>query len=259
MSLVLYQGAISTCSQKVRLALAEKSLCYERIDVNVPAREHLTEAYLSLNPNGVVPTLVHDGQPIIDSSVICEYLDDAFPTLTLTPSDARGRAAMRAWMRYFEEVPTAAIRVPSFNRVLVRDFLSPARLEEMRARSPLRRHFYRDLGPNGFPEEQYRRSIERLSDCLRRVDGALQNQRPYLLGQLVSIADIVLLPTLVRMEDIGLTVLWKDYPAVASWFGRMKDRSSFAEAYYPGSRLQMPAPAQNSDKETEKAEDAEHL
>jgi glutathione S-transferase len=72
--------------------------------------DHLKPEYLKLNPNGVVPTLVHDGAPIIDSSVICEYLDEVFPQRSTTPPDAFGRAQMRAWQRYIEEVPTPATR-----------------------------------------------------------------------------------------------------------------------------------------------------
>ena len=71
----LYHAHPSTCSQKVRLCLAEKGLDYTSRTVNLRANENLSPAYLALNPNGVVPTMVHDGHVIIDSSVICEYLD----------------------------------------------------------------------------------------------------------------------------------------------------------------------------------------
>ena len=77
--LELYHSPISTCSQKVRLVLAEKELPWTPREIHFTAREHLSEAYLQLNPNGVVPTLVHDGDPIVNSSVINEYLDDVFP------------------------------------------------------------------------------------------------------------------------------------------------------------------------------------
>ena len=239
MRLVLYHGSISTCSQKVRLVLAEKGLAYEKVDVDVPAREHLTEAYLKLNPNGVVPTLVHDGRPVIDSSVICEYLDEVFPNPPLVPRDPVDRANMRAWMRYFEEVPTSAIRTPSYNRVLIRDFGAERseRLNDLRRRSPLRRHFYEDLGPEGFSDTAYARSIERLSDCVRRVNSALADGRAFLLGASPTIADFVLLPSAVRMADIGLAELWRDHPHLSAWFERMGKRPSFGQAYYAGCRL----------------------
>ena len=112
MTLTLYNFPQSTCSQKVRLALWEKGLDFEDRIVNHREREHLRPAYLALNPNGVVPTLVHDDNVIIDSSVICEYLDEVFPETSLSMPDPVGRAHMRKWLRYLEEVPTPAIRVP---------------------------------------------------------------------------------------------------------------------------------------------------
>jgi glutathione S-transferase len=120
--LKLYNFPQSTCSQKVRLTLWEKGLDFLDRPVNSAAREHLSDWYLKLNPNGVVPTLDHDGSIIIDSSVIMEYLDEVFPENSLTPSDPVARAKVRKWMRYFEEVPTPAIRVPSFNRYLSKRF-----------------------------------------------------------------------------------------------------------------------------------------
>jgi len=117
LTLTLYHNPVSTCSQKVRLVLAEKGLSYESKVIVWGNNEHLTEEYLKINPNGVVPSLVHDEDPVIDSSVICEYLDEVFPGVSLTPKDPVMRAKMRAWMRYFEEVPTTAIRVPSFSKL----------------------------------------------------------------------------------------------------------------------------------------------
>lgn len=77
--LELYHAHISTCSQKVRLCLAEKGLAWTSHPIEFATGEHLRPAYLQLNPNGVVPTLVHDGRPVIDSSVICEYLEEIAP------------------------------------------------------------------------------------------------------------------------------------------------------------------------------------
>ena len=112
----LYNAAHSTCSQKVRICLAEKDLPFEDIKLDLgKAKDHLKPDYLKINPNGVVPTLVDDGQIVLDSSVICEYLDEKYPDIRLTPDDLVERARMRAWMRFLEEVPTAAVRVPSFN------------------------------------------------------------------------------------------------------------------------------------------------
>ena len=78
-TLELYNFPQSTCSQKVRLTLWERQIEFTDRPVDSTKREHLSDWYLKLNPNGVVPTLIHDGAVIIDSSVIMEYLEDVFP------------------------------------------------------------------------------------------------------------------------------------------------------------------------------------
>ena len=240
MTLKLYHHPVSTCSQKVRLALAEKELAFDQHVIDWGKQDHLSDWYLAINPNGVVPTLVHDGQSIPDSSVICEYLDEVFPQARLSPPDAAGRARMRAWMRYFEEVPTVAIRAPSFNKLFVkplRNDKTSAEFEAMTERMPLRKHFYRQMSETGFPEHVVAESKEKLRKALERVDRALADGRPFLLGQDYAIADIVLVPTVVRMEDLGLSGIWSDLPRVAGWFDRVQARPSFAVAYMPGSRV----------------------
>src|SRR5436853_2508295 len=102
MSVILYNAPESTCSQRVRFVLNAKAIPFEDVRVDLKAGEHVKPAYLALNPNGVVPTLTHDGKPVIDSSVIIEYLDEVFPDTPLTPRDAIGRAAMRSLMRFID-------------------------------------------------------------------------------------------------------------------------------------------------------------
>ena len=114
--LELYSAPQSTCSQKVRLTLAEKGLDFVEHKLKLFQNDQLKPEYLKLNPNGVVPTLVDDGVPIIDSSVIMEYLDEEYPTTRLSPCDSKERARMRAWLRYFEEVPTAPASFPPITR-----------------------------------------------------------------------------------------------------------------------------------------------
>ncbi len=239
--LTLYHLEHSTCSQKVRLVLAEKGLGYESRIMDWQKTEHLSDWYLALNPNAVVPTLTHHGKAVVDSSVICEYLDEAFPARPLTPVDPLERARMRSWMRYFEEVPTAAIRVPSFNHVLARTFkaMGEEAFEAYIERLPLRKHFYKQLGDAGFNEATYKESMERLDKCLRRVSDTLADGRPFLLGDNYSIADILLVPTVVRLDDLGLNHVWADMPRIEAWYGGVKARPSFDLAYIPGSRMHV--------------------
>ena len=87
MTILLYDFGNSVCCQKVRITLREKGLAWEAVPVNLFAAEQYDPKYLKLNPKGLVPTLVHDGNAIAESTLICEYLDDAFPEPPLKPAD----------------------------------------------------------------------------------------------------------------------------------------------------------------------------
>ena len=90
--LELFHNDMSTCSQKVRLALAEKGLDWTDHHLNLRAADQQKLDYLALNPNGVVPTIRDYGTVVIESTVINEYLDDAYPAPPLRPEDASARS-----------------------------------------------------------------------------------------------------------------------------------------------------------------------
>ncbi len=238
--LTLYNAAHSTCSQKVRICLAEKSLAFEDIRLDLgKAKDHLKPDYLKINPNGVVPTLVDDGNVIIDSSVICEYLDERYPAVRLTPDDLVERARMRAWMRFLEEVPTAAVRVPSFNMGFLPRFegLDRQKFEaEQSDVRPIRKQFYRRMGTGGFKKEDVEASLEQLGNTCRRMDQALESG-PWLPGAQYSLADIIVAPLIDRMADLGFAEIWDPYPHVTDWYARMQTRPAFQQTFYPGARM----------------------
>ena len=239
MTLELYNSPMSTCSQKVRLCLAEKRLDWVDRRLDYYKNEYTSPDYLKLNPNGVVPTLVHDGQAITDSSVICEYLDEMFPDPSLVPQDPVLRARMRAFMRFAEEVPTPAIRVPSFRIVAPRRFAgmdAETFDRDVASRKPLRKHFFRKMGTAGFSDEDLQIALDQLALTVQRMQGALV-EGPWLIGQSYSIADIVVIPTIDRMNDLGLAGIWDSAPRVAEWYDRARERQAYAATYYPGSRL----------------------
>jgi glutathione S-transferase len=232
MSLRIHDFAIAFSAQMVRLVLAEKGLEYETRLVDPMISENLGEAYLKINPDGVVPTLEHDGVIITNSSAIAEYIDDAFPQPALSPSDKVARAHMRAWMRFFEDVTAPAVRWPSWQRFffpMLKPLLGMERFREMAAHPHLA-HFYNRLGEDGFPPELVAEAEEDLMRTFVRMNKALADGRNFLVNDL-TLADLVVLPLIVRAEDIGLHVLWSDLPFFVKWFGRMQARPSFGEVF----------------------------
>lgn len=89
----------SSAAYRVRIAIALKGLSVEQVPVDLRARgggEQQTEAYRALNPAGLVPVLVEDGQVLTQSLAIVEYLNEVHPEPPLLPDDALGRARVRA-------------------------------------------------------------------------------------------------------------------------------------------------------------------
>ena len=93
--ITLYDFGNSVAFQKVRIALCAKGLDWETVKIDLFRSEQYDAKYLKLNPKGVVPTLVHEGKVIIESTAICEYLEETFPEPRLIPSDPWFRAGMR--------------------------------------------------------------------------------------------------------------------------------------------------------------------
>src|SRR5690554_1156746 len=102
MSLVLYHGWTSSASRRVRLYLEEKGLTYESHEIDLAAQQQHSPEYLRINPNGVIPAIIHDGRALHESATICEYLEEVFPEPSLCPSDPYDRARMRNWVRHVD-------------------------------------------------------------------------------------------------------------------------------------------------------------
>jgi glutathione S-transferase len=239
--LELHGAPQSTCSQRVRFVLNAKDLAFEEHRLDLFSGDQLRPEYLKLNPNGLVPTLVHGGVPVIESSVILEYLEEVFEDgRTLVPADALERARMRALIRFIDEMPTPAVRVPSYNLAFLPHFQSMSE-EAFRALAdskPLRREFLLKMGRTGFPEADMDEALERLRRAVQRMADAIRDSGgPWLLGARISLADVAIMPVIVRMHDIRLGHLWSDRPAVAEWFEAIRADPAFAPTYYPGSLL----------------------
>lgn len=238
MPLELLNSPVSTCSQKVRMALAEKGLPWTDRVISFEQGEHLSDWYLKLNPNGVVPTLLHDGSVIRDSSVINEYLEDVFPDKPLRPEGPLERARMREWRQYIDEVPTEAIRYPSFNAHFVRltASMTDEQFERHVSRLPLRKHFYQRMGRTGFSKSEVDAALERLRQTVERMQNSLCESE-WLANDAFTLADVSIMPTIVRMDDLGLSHLWSDLPRVKDWYARIQKRASFAATYPPAARM----------------------
>jgi glutathione S-transferase len=239
--LTLYGAPQSTCSQRVRFVLNAKGLPFEEKKLDLLAGDQLKPDYLRLNPNGVVPTLINGDEVVIDSSVIIEYLDEIVPEPEhFTPKPPGERARMRALMRFIDEVPAAAVRVPTYNLAFLPRF---ARMTEeefiaFAESKPLRKAFMLAMGRKGFPQSEMDASIDRMRRTYQRMeDSVTASGGPFLQGQRPTLADITLMPAIVRMDDLSLASTWADRPAIGRWYEAIRAEPAFKPTYYPGSLL----------------------
>jgi glutathione S-transferase len=241
MSFILYNAPQSTCSQRVRFVLNAKQLPFAEEKLDLLAGDQLKPDYLALNPNGVVPTLDHDGNIVTDSSVIIEYLDEIAPEPeTFTPASPIARAKMRALMRFIDEMPAAAVRVPTFNLAFLPRFAAMSE-EEFLAfaeSKPLRKEFMLAMGRTGFPEKEMNAALERMRRTYERMDLEIAaSGGPWLMGKDITLADVAVMPAIVRMADLGLDTMWREMPRIVRWYDEIRAHPAFKPTYYFGSLL----------------------
>jgi len=239
MTFKLYNAPQSTCSQRVRFVFNGKKVPFDEVKLNLLAGDQLKPDYLKLNPNGVVPTLDHDGDIVIDSTVITEYLDEVVPQPTFTPESPVKRARMRALMHFIDEMPAAAVRVPTFNLAFLPSFQKMSRDDfvAMAESKPLRREFMMTMGQTGFPQAEMDAALARLRRSYERMDAEIAaSGGPWLLGKDISLADVAVMPALVRMHDLNMPG-WLDLPRIVTWFDNIRAHPAFAPTFYHGSLL----------------------
>lgn len=237
----------SVHSLKVRIVLAEKGVDWRSRLVELLKFEHLRPEYLALNPSGVVPTLVHDETPIYDSSPICEYLEEVFPEPALRPDEAIGRARMRSWLKFHDDVVHPALRAASFE-LLYKPILREIPAETLVAlvsRHPRveRRQKFLD-GARG--EIDWGGLVSaavaciQIGDCANR---ALDSGSPWLLGDRFTLADAAMAPFADRVENLGFQdLVWGGRDRGAAWARRVCERRSVKQSRTPPTH-RLPRPA----------------
>ncbi|MPZ58274.1 MAG: hypothetical protein GEU91_17630 [Rhizobiales bacterium] len=234
----LYHYWSSVCSQKARLCLAEKSLPWESVHVDLFNFENYQPAYTRLNPKALVPALDHDGRIVIESNVILEYLEDVFPQVWLRPGDAYERSLARLWLFNAEEIAHPNVGVCSHNARHAVRFKSAGISDEVVLRAA-------DQCPNPVVGLRLRRRIEvgvteadeneayaKLDYLLDQMERQLE-QGPWLAGAQYSLADIGMAPMINRIEVLPRPeiIAAARRPRVADWWQRIQARPAFVEAF----------------------------
>ncbi len=234
----LYHHGSSACAAKVRFALEEKHLDWASHVVDIFRGEQFSQDFRALNPKAVVPVLVHDGFVIPESTIICEYLEEAFPSDAIYPTSARGRAQVRFWTKAVDEelhpACSAITYVVSHRHTLLRNGVGT----------------FEDFLTNGAPEGAATRRVKwewiqhgleapgaadkiRLYDAyMHKMEHALKDTA-WLVEDRFSMADIAMTPYVNRLAALSMERMWQNgrLPRLESWYERVRSRATFAPSF----------------------------
>lgn len=194
----LYDFLPCPFGQKVRVVLAEKSLSYELVEVDLSRNEQRRPEFLRLNPFGKVPVLIDEDTVVYDSTIINEYLDDEYPDPLVLPR--LEHSSLRARARMFEDFADNSF-TPQVGQLMGEN----AKPEAERDANRLQR---------------IRQTVERELDYLNRE---LQGQH-FLAGEF-SVADIGFVPRLLVLNELGIDA-GMNRANVEAWIKRLLDRPS---------------------------------
>lgn len=231
----LYTARNSICTQKVLITLAEKRLDYGTRAIDLFVNEQFQPWYLAINPKGVVPALVHDGHVVIESTLICEYLDEAFPAPPLMPGGPHGRARARLWSKAVDEGLFEATRELSFSamfRQRMRDMSAEQREGRFRnVGDPVKRARFMSTYELGVDSPFVYEGIGKYEIAFKTMDQDLAAGGPWLLGTQMTLADINMMPFVARLAYLDLLDVWvAERPRVRDWWARVQEVPSFKAA-----------------------------
>ncbi len=228
----LYSYYNSICTQKVFITLAEKRLDYEVRNVDLFKNEQYSPEYLKINPKGVVPALDHDGRVVIESTLICEYLDDCFPQPRLVPQDHWLRARMRLWSKSVDETLFEATRELSFS-AMFRERMRNMTEEQRQGRyrnvgDPIKRARLMSTYQEGVDSPYVFQGIGAFEMAFDKMEKDLASGGPWLLGTEMTLADVNMMPFVARIAYLNLLDLWiGQRPATQDWWRRVQALPSF--------------------------------
>ena len=227
----LYHTGFSNCAMRVRIALEEKGLEWTSHLVDILKGENLTEEYIGINPNAVVPTLVDDGVVIIDSADIIDYLDKKFSPGTLRPESEQDEQQMYEWM-YMARDNHLSIKTYMYANVGFIQSIkkTPEEMEAYRKKqtfdSALLKFHERFSSKEGLSKEELEKATAVVDECFRKMDERLKNH-DWLAGDSFSLADIAWIPQLVILKAANYP--FENYPNLEKWKNTIMQRPSFKQ------------------------------
>ncbi|KAI3715953.1 hypothetical protein L6452_22947 [Arctium lappa] len=195
---LLLDSWMSVFCARVRIALDEKGICYQKREEDL-ITGHKTSLLLESNPvHKKIPVLIHNGKPICESNIIVEYIDESWKSEPpLLPSDPYLRAQARFWADYVDKKVYAA----SMKLMMTKG-------------------------------EEQEKAVEEFIDILKVLEGQL-GDKPYFMGETFGYVDISLVPSYFSFysyETLGNFSAEKECPKLIAWAKRCMERQSVSKS-----------------------------
>lgn len=237
--LELYHHGSSVCAAKVRWAMVIKGLDFEAHYIDILKGEQFNPDYVKINPKSVVPSLIHDGNIINESTVIMEYLDLAFPEKKLTPQNPLEYVKTRYWTKILDELLHPACGTLTFasaHRHIVRKNLSEQELEEFLANTPAHSvttdwaGYKKQIVKYGFEAPGAADKVRLYDTYLQKMNEDLKSST-WLASEEFGLADVSLTPYVNRVAMMGMSGWWEGrLPYLEDWWNRIQAMPTFQSA-----------------------------
>ena len=234
--LKVYDFPESVCCQKIRLGLAEKGVDFVTAPVWIDQGEQFSEEFLALNPKAVVPVIEHDGRVVTESTIINEYIDEAFEGPALMPSDPFLRSRKRYWSRVLDDqihmphtTALSFVIALRFAILATQDTPEKQQAHLNNIRDPLSRRIQREAFEQGYESPMFKDAVLAFDRMLSDMEKELSTSA-WLAGDALSLADLDIAPYVHRLATLQLHPMWDKRPNVARWYEQLQGRPSWKTA-----------------------------
>jgi GST-like protein len=233
MALELYHWEPTLNSGELLICLNEKRLDFVSHYVDLLRFEQHTPQFLALNPRGGVPVLVHDGEVLTETTLILEYLEAAFPGVTLVPDSPADRYRMRVWTKLANDYLAPALTLLGWHHRMAPQAArhDRAAVDARLAHLPQDRQVvWRTALDDAYTEDQLTRARQHLDVVASRLEETL-GITEWLAGARYSLADIAIYPAACALQALRTQVFQsEESPKLAAWLNRMRERPAVRAA-----------------------------
>ena len=251
------EEADSICSNRVVVTLKEKGIedwiPHKMVLMN---RDQFKPEYLAINPNAQVPTLVHDGRVIRESSNICVYIDEVVPQPMLMPTDPVERARVREWVKLLDERGYEAAATINF----LTKFRLTQSLEKMEQRwtsvTSIDRLYRQQSVIREACESPYvMRAIGAFESIFQATEESLADGRLWVMGDKLTLVETLGAPFIKILEMVRFLDFWLEpYPRTRAWWERISSRPGMQVLdTFPSNAIAEDSPHAVAGRQTEPA------